>query len=230
MTGVQTCALPIYLMAQLPAGISLENAAIEPAFVEDFTFGAIRKGGVTTLSGFVPDEATRARIGEMTGADTGSLLVAKGAPQSFPGALDYGLVLLSHMSDGELKLSGAGLSVSGVAASHQDYTAAAGLLARGAPDGVDMGEVNLEPATQEDYFWSVQKLADGSLTLRGYVPDETTRTAILARAGASATDQMQIANGAPATFYEDALVSISALQNLESGRAEIGRASCRERV
>ena len=210
------------LMAQLPAGISLENAAIEPAFVEDFTFDAMREGGMTTLSGFVPDEATRARIGEMTGADTGSLLVANGAPQSFPGALDYGLGLLSHMSDGELKLSGAGLSVSGTAASHEDYSAAAELLARGVPDGVDMAQAGLEPVTVEDYFWSAQKIIEGPLTIRGYVPDEATRTAILARAGSSVVDGMQIANGAPSTFYEDALVSISALQNLESGRSGFG--------
>ncbi len=210
------------LMAGLPGGISLEGNAIEPAFVEDFIFDAMRKSGVTSVSGFVPDEATRARIGEMTDADTTGLLLAQGAPQSLPSALEYGLGLLSYMSDGELTISGANLSVSGVAASHEDYAAAVKLLEQGAPDGVDLAGASLEPATQEDYFWSVQKLADGSLTIRGYVPDEATRTAILARAGALATDQMQIANGAPATFYEDALVSISALQNLESGRAGFG--------
>ncbi|HHG90469.1 MAG TPA: OmpA family protein, partial [Devosia sp.] len=210
------------LMAELPAGISLEGAAIEPAFVEDFTFGASRKGGVTGVSGFIPDEATRERVAELSGADTGALLVAGGAPESFSDALDFGMAVLARMDEGELKISGADLSVSGTAASHEDYAAVAELVGHGAPEGVTLGEVSLVPATQENYFWSIQKLADGSLTIRGYVPDEATRSAILARAGTSVVDQMQIAKGAPATFYEDALVAISALKNLESGRAGFG--------
>ncbi len=209
--------LSAVLMGELPAGVTLGNVTIEPAMVDDFTFEAARENSVTSVSGFVSDEATRERIGELTGADTTGLLLARGAPDSLPGALDFGLAVLSHMSDGELKISGAGLSVRGVAASHEGYNAAVELLGMGAPDGVVFQEISLEPLTEENYTWSVEKLADGTLDMEGFIPDAATRSALVMRAGADAMDKMQVANGAPATFYEDALVAISALKNLETG-------------
>lgn len=203
------------LMVELPNNISLDNSTIKPAFIDDYSFSATRADGVTLLSGFVPDETTRQNIADLTGVSTSNLKIASGAPENFNASLEYGLAYLGHMSNGQLDINNADLSVSGNASSASAFAMAGAL---GLPDGVNVTSAEITPITVTSYFWSAQKRADGSQTLRGYIPNSATRTALMARAGIGAIDHMQIASGAPETFYEDALVSLSALENLDTGR------------
>ncbi|HHS82084.1 MAG TPA: OmpA family protein, partial [Devosia sp.] len=206
------------LAADLPLGLTLAAADIAPATVEDYTFSAARTADGYQLSGFIPDEATRQHVAELTGADASPLLIARGAPDAFGASLDYGLGALAHMSNGTMQIEGADLTLSGTATSQLDY-AALKAMGNSVPEGVNARFAQLDPATADPYFWSVQKRADGSLTLRGYVPGDNDRALVLAEAGDNAIDHMQIAAGAPADFQSDSLAAIAALKNLETGRA-----------
>lgn len=228
------------LMAALPNNIVLANSSLQAPFVEDYTFSATRLAGETVLSGHVPDEATRTKIGELSGASTADLVLASGAPTGFLSSVTYGLSALGHLSDGEVNVTKTEVSVSGTAADTAEFNMAKALLAA-APVGANVVLAEITPpapivvptpavaeivaptVAPAPYFWSVQKRGDGSVTIRGFVPDETTRTAIMARAGKGAIDRMQIQENAPATFYEDALVSISAVKELGAGRAGFTR-------
>ena len=229
------------LMGALPNGLELANSTIQPAAVENYIFNAKRVDGETVLSGFVPSEEVRTKVGDLTGASTDGLVLASGAPEGFASSVVYGLSALGHLNNGEVNIEGADISVTGDAANNAEFTMARALLSA-APAGANvvMSEIAAPPvamvevATPEivaptvapaPYFWSTQKRSNGTLTIRGFVPDEATRAALLGRAGGNAVDRMQIQENAPATFYEDALVSISALQDLESGRAGYTRGS-----
>jgi len=212
-------ALTTSLMGKLPAGVTLKTAAISPPFVENYIFDAIRKNGDTIVSGLVPNEATRTKIAELTGASIENLQLASGAPQNFMSSLDFGLKLLGTTIDGKVRLKQSELSFSGIAATRDDFEMATSLLTSGIPQGVELKVFNIDPAIKDPYFWFVQKSADGSISIFGNLPNEATRAAIMRRAGENAIDRTKISSGAPETFYADALSAISALSNLDEGRA-----------
>ncbi|MCF6325818.1 MAG: OmpA family protein [Devosiaceae bacterium] len=207
------------LSADLPNGLTLATAAISPAMVENYTFSASKDDNGTTVSGFVPDEATRNKVEEMTGAPTQDLDLASGAPQNFMSSLDFGLKLLGTTSDGEMSYENSELTITGTAASAENFEMAGSLASSAAPEGVELKVFSIDPQIATPYFWFVQKGDDGILSVNGNVPNKTTRAAIMRRAGENAVDRMQIAGGAPETYYADALAGISSLSILDSGRA-----------
>ena len=210
------------LDGDLPFGMTLANIDIIPALVQDYAFDATRTDGTYAVSGFVPDEGTRTSIAELTGADISELLIARGAPENFKDNVTFGLAALGHMSNGNMKVEGSDLTISGTAASQLDFSALS-TMAGTVPEGVSASFARLNPAIADPYFWSVQKRNDGTLTMRGYVPDDSARALVMARAGNDANDQMQLAAGAPRTFPSDSLAAIAAVKNLETGRAGFSR-------
>jgi len=207
------------LEAALPSGLTLATAAISPAMVENYVFGANRNDGLTTVFGFVPDEATRAKIADLTGASTAGLELASGAPQNFMSSLDFGLKLLNATDGGEMSINNSQLAITGTAASPEKYEMANTLLSSSTPADVELKVFSVDPAIVDPYFWFVQRGDDGALNVIGNVPNDTTRATIMRRAGENAVDRMQISGGAPETFRADALAAISSLANLDSGRA-----------
>ncbi len=207
------------LSASLPDGLTLATAAISPAMVENYTFNASKNNDGATVSGFVPDEATRTRVAEMTGASTQNLNLASGAPQNFMSSLDFGLELLGTTNIGEMSFVNSELTITGTAASAEKFEMANSLASSPTPMGVELKVFNIDPQITSPYFWFVQKGDDGILSVNGNVPNQTTRAAIMRRAGENAVDRMQISGGAPETFYADALAGISSLSNLDSGRS-----------
>lgn len=105
--------------ARLPQGFELVKVEVSPGPVSPFVFEADRKAATTTLTGFVPDEGSRARL--IDGARRrfydskveDRLVVAQGAPPKFTEAAEAALAALARLDEGKLSLADAKLSVSG---------------------------------------------------------------------------------------------------------------------
>ena len=100
-------------MAMTPVGVALD---LDPPRVEGYEFTATRSGGAIVLDGFVPDAPTRDRLEAITGIDASGLDLARGAPERFDSAVDFGLDLLEHLSEGRFSLRDTTLSIEGRAA------------------------------------------------------------------------------------------------------------------
>jgi OOP family OmpA-OmpF porin len=99
------------IRTRLPSGFELGSVEVALGPVSPYVFEAVRKGGALTLSGFVPDAATRTRF--VDGArrrffDANieeHLEVAEGAPEKFAIATEAALAALSRLGDGKLSIS-----------------------------------------------------------------------------------------------------------------------------
>jgi OOP family OmpA-OmpF porin len=215
-------------MAALPAGFRAGTVDLKPPALAPYSFGIDKNAAGLSLSGAVPDRATRERIA--TGLAGQNLrdgtAFASGAPVGFPALaatlVDWAKrlpVLQARLTDGRLDLSGE-------AADWASFDAVqAGLQAL--PAGITPGNVNLTPPIQRPFTWSATRTA-GEIVLAGHVPDETTRNRLLAEAralwpAASVIDAMRVARGAPADFDQAtaAIFALGQLARLDSGAAEL---------
>src|SRR5690606_27177107 len=89
------------------------TASLEPPRVADYRLTATRTADGISFTGHVPDEATLTLLRNLDGADVDSLELARGAPDRFASGLDFGLALLSRLSEGTIELKGTRLSVGG---------------------------------------------------------------------------------------------------------------------
>ncbi|MCF6302437.1 MAG: OmpA family protein, partial [Devosiaceae bacterium] len=211
------------LTGDLPNNIKLASSDIQPAFLKNYMFSVSQAEGKTTLNGFVPDEATLSAIIDRAGAGaTNNLKIAAGAPEHF-----YEDALVAISAARELGTGSAGYASDSWFLTGQPATIATSAAAQNAlitaRTNAENWNISLDAAPDTvPYSWSVEKFEGGNIVISGNVPNEATRNAIMARAGAGATDNMVIANGAPDHFYEDALVAVSATKELEEGRAGHG--------
>jgi OOP family OmpA-OmpF porin len=113
--------------------------------------------------------------------------------------------------------SGSDGAPSAPVASDPDTTATGGLAEAGAE--------GLPAADPSPYVFTATR-ADGALQLRGFVPDDAARAAIIEAARRSyltdrIDDQLAIAAGAPPGFRDGALVAVEALSRLATGEASL---------
>lgn len=202
-------------MAELGATLTLA-----PPRVEAYAFVATRADGTTTLTGHVPDAATRDRLEALEGVDAAGLELARGAPERFDAAVDYGLDLLGHLSEGRFAVDGASLTIEGRAATAADLAAVETSLALGAPQGLILAATDIKPPIADPFVWSAEKTADGEIGIEGFVPSQETRRALLAAAGGTASDASSIADGAPPNFEKEATAALAILPLLQSGRID----------
>ncbi len=119
--------------AHLPPGFELARLDVAAGAVSPYVFSAERKNGEVAISGYAPDEATRARLIEAArkrffdAAVVDHLTVAKGAPPAFAEATDRALGALARLAEGRLAFNGAAVTLSGAAR----YDAARAEIERG---------------------------------------------------------------------------------------------------
>jgi OmpA-OmpF porin, OOP family len=214
----------------LPAGFSLSRAEITAPTISPYTWSAIRNGAAVTLSGYVPDDATRtANVAAVRTAVSGAQVTDQqvlglGAPAGFAGMTGYAIGQLGRLSSGAASLANTAYTITGAAPSlaiRGDVVAATASL----PAGFSLAQQNVTAPTISPYSWSAVR--NGSaITLAGFVPDEATRAANITAARAAVpnallTDQQTLGAGAPNGFAGMAAYGIGQLAKLNAGTASL---------
>ncbi len=195
------------------------NIRLEPPKIADYRFYADRQNGKTSLSGYVPHETEKTRLGELDGFDVSKLKLGWGAPEGFDKSVEFGLSALENLSEGRFSLENDEVSLVGTAKSVDDYDALADLISSGI-NGANIKLAQISPPTVETYSWSAQKSAEGVTTLTGFAPSDDIKGQ-LEIAGAGAIDEMSLAKGAPGNFEENAKAGLKALSLLDSGEVKL---------
>jgi len=193
------------------------TVTLEPPRVADYTLDMQKASDTLSFSGFVPDAATREKLGKLGGADVSKLSLGRGAPQRFASAVDFGLGVLAHLSEGQVTIKGERLSLGGRAATIADFKAINDLLAQGAPQGLSIAVAEIHPPIANPFTFSAVKADTGMVTISGYVSDEATRKALRAKVSDLASDTADPADGAPKNFAFSAGKGLEILALLDSG-------------
>jgi serine/threonine protein kinase/osmotically-inducible protein OsmY len=211
----------------LPGGWTA-TLAVDPATIASYTFAAGLTGGRVTLTGHVPDEASRTRITDavkavLPGAPVeDALLIADGAPAEFAELATFGLGRLADLADGRVALTDREVKIQGRARSHDAYQALS-TLSNPVAGGTML--VAVRPPQVSPYEWAVS-LDRNQAVLSGYVPSPEARTEIAAAAarlmrGISIRDDSRIADGAPENFLAAARFAVDQAQRLARGRVAL---------
>lgn len=204
-------------LAMTPAGVTVD---LDPPRVEGYEFTATRSGAEIVLDGFVPDGPTRDRLDALDNVDASGLDLARGAPERFDSAIEFGLEILGHLSEGRFSLHDTTLSIEGRATTVADFTAVETTLALGAPQGLLLSTAEVKPPLASPFTWSAQKAADGRVRMSGYVPSQLTRNALQEAAVGLGEDATTLADGNPPEFEQQAVAALGVLPLLKSGAIE----------
>jgi len=123
------------IRARLPQGVELGPIEIAPGPASPYVFEAARKDGVVTLSGFVPNAATRARLVDGArrrfagGLVDDRLEIAEGAPEKFSDAAEAALAAFARLRDGRVTLADNQITLDGTASFDGARAAIAAALA-----------------------------------------------------------------------------------------------------
>ncbi len=205
-----------------PDGYILASNVSTPR-VTDFVWSAIRKNGTIVLKGYAPGEESREEIEAMVidvanGASVDNQLkLASGEPADWDERITFAIEHLKALKSGEVRISNAGIMVSGEAVSNASYVA---MTKMNAPEGVSVTKTISRPVVAP-FIWSA-RIDEDELVLGGRVPDEAARKALLLKAravadGRKVVDEMKFAAGAPQGWQK---LSTFALENL--GRMKTG--------
>ncbi|MGB7431395.1 MAG: BON domain-containing protein, partial [Ahrensia sp.] len=158
---------------------------------------------------------------------TDEMTLARGAPDGYAALAAFGLSQLGNLQTGEVALSNADYTVSGVAADAEAYEAELARATNGLPDAGTLVAANITPpAIDGPYVWSASKAADGAITLEGFAPSLDARNAIEAQAasaneGATITNNLKIATGAPEGFEQLTAFGLGQLSGLSTGTSSL---------
>ena len=192
--------------------------ALEPPRIADYWMSATRQpGGVVVFDGYAPDEATREAFSLREGADTAWLKLGRGAPERYQSGVDFGLAALDLMSEGRIALRDNVVTLVGTARSGADYEALRATMAAGAPQGLVLARAEIQAPRVDLYSWSATRDETGAVTLAGLVPNPETKAALLAVAGASASETLTFASGEPGNFVASAQTALDLLPRLRDG-------------
>ncbi|MGE3246691.1 MAG: BON domain-containing protein [Beijerinckiaceae bacterium] len=211
------------------AGVRLATTELTALPVQaPYVFGASRNGNTITLTGSVPDPATRASIVAAARQAAGAggtvddkMQYAAGAPAGFAAGSGALVALLSGLSSGEVGATGDSVSLKGVAASGSGYAA----LLPGAiklPGGFRAGSISVMPPAAPSYSFAAAHDGD-RMVLSGSVPSEDVRKELNAAAKAvqgiaHVEDRLSFASGAPGRFGEVARGGLELAGKLKGGR------------
>ncbi|MVS97794.1 OmpA family protein [Devosia marina] len=199
---------------------------LQPPRIADYWISINRQpGNVLVFDGYVPDEATRAQFAEVDGADVSFLKFGAGAPEAYRRAVDFGLELLAHLSEGRFALAGNVVSLSGSAQTPTDYRAIQTLLETGLPQGVSLGEMAYQAPAAASYSFAARRDSSGAVTLEGLLPNPQVETELLALAGPNARSNVSFASGEALNFAASAEQALQFLPWLRSGVVRFDGAS-----
>ena len=225
LTGVP----PSFEVAQaVTEALSGPNSIVElqPPRIADYWISINRQpGNLLVFDGYVPDEATRAQFAEVEGADVSFLKFGAGAPETYRRAVDFGLELLSHLSEGRFALAGNAVSLSGFALTPTDYRTVQALLDTGLPQGLELGEMAYQAPPAANYSFAARRDASGAITLEGMLPSPQVETDLLALAGSNARSNASFASGETPNFAASAEQAMQFLPWLRNGVVRFDGAS-----
>lgn len=204
-----------------------------------YSWLATRERDAVTLSGFVPDEATAtANIAAASAAVPGlrvddRQMLAFGARAGFAAVTQKMLGELAGLSSGKVALDDTRFCIEGKATTPERFLALRERTASLGQGGFTAVECSLEPPTIAPYRWSVEKSADGGLSVTGFYPSDEARqqiSAALRRSFPEPTridDQSKPALGEPGAFLVKVTRAIGDLARLRNGKAELDAGSYR---
>ncbi|MFN3171172.1 MAG: OmpA family protein [Hyphomicrobiales bacterium] len=185
-------------LAEPPSSLTIGDIALNPPTVSPYTWSADATESGVTLSGFVPDDATRSMILDAAaslGEVTDSMELGFGAPDGFADAAFSLLAQMRGLDNASASLTDRDLTLEGDAADSAAYDAANAFLG-GLPSGFDSISGRIAPPVADPFVTMLTKTGEG-FTLSGVLPDETARAVILdALAGTPVTDTSTVARGA----------------------------------
>ncbi len=193
---------------------------LEPPRIANYRFYADKQNGKISLSGYVPHENEKARLGEIENFDVSELKLGWGAPDNFDKSLNFGLDALNLMSEGRFALEGEELALAGSAKNSEDFEKLTDLIAKGV-SGATIKTAQISPPNIDLFTWSAKKDTSGEIKLSGYVPDLQTKQQLANLANAS-SENMLVALGAPENFAENAKKGLEILAKLDNGEVKLG--------
>jgi OmpA-OmpF porin, OOP family len=190
-----------------------------------FVWSAERDVVRVTLGGSSPLPASKARLLEAARAALGGVEVvdqmnlSRGAPPRFDNAALLLLDQIGKLKDGKITISDNKVSLSGMARDLGGREAIAAAL-KNLPEGfaVAANDIKAPPYIFQAYKDPVAS----TLTLTGYVPDNTVHAALAAAAGRKffnekVVDNLKASAGAPAGFANAVASALGALSRLSTG-------------
>jgi OOP family OmpA-OmpF porin len=201
-----------------------DNTRLVPE-ARPFVWSAERDVARVTLGGNAPLPASKSKLLEAARAGLGGVDVAdqmnlaRGAPPRFDNAALLLLDQVGKLKDGKVAISDTRISVSGMARDLGGREAIAAAL-KNLPDGfsVAANEIKAPPYIFQAYKDPVAL----TLTLTGYVPDNTVHAAIAAAAkrkffNEKVVDNLKASVGAPARFVNAVTPALGVLSRLSTG-------------
>ncbi|HEV7274938.1 MAG TPA: OmpA family protein [Devosiaceae bacterium] len=198
-------------VAQAGAAVNLD-----PPRVDRYFFTATRQDETIVLDGLVPDAAALRRLQDLPQVDASGLEMARGAPTRFASAVEFGLDVMGHLSEGRFSIRDNVLALHGRAKTLADLAAVETIVALGAPQGLVLAKAELQPPLASPYTWTAEKPEKGRLRLSGHVPSSAVRAALQEAAG-TARDTTVLADGAPGDFESAARSGLALLPLLTAG-------------
>jgi len=188
----------------------VDNRTVLMAAQSPYIFSAEKTGNTVIVSGYAPDESTRARI--ITGAEkalpsaeiANEIELARGAPQKFVEMTEFGFSQLAGLGSGRINWSDQDLTISGVARDQRSYNSINTALSGAFPGHSKLAASDISAPFASPYIWAAN--FDGSeISLTGHVPSEATRKNIVQSArgalpAATIVDEMVLASGEPEAF------------------------------
>src|SRR3954449_10742790 len=195
------------------------------AEAKPFVWNAERDVVRVTLSGSAPLPSMKGRLTEAARKEVGGVEVAdqmglaRGAPPRFEAAATLLLDQIGKLKDGKITISDTKINLSGMARELGGREAIAAAL-KNLPEGFSIAanEIKAPPYVFQAYKDPVAQ----TLTLTGYVPDNTIHAALVAAAGRKffgekIVDNLKPSVGAPANFAAVVTSAVGALSRLSTG-------------
>lgn len=213
---------------KLPEGYSLGSVTVSRPLASPFVWSIDRDDNGVTVSGFVPDPATRDRLLAVVRETVGprnvfdNLDYASGAPEGFADIAESAVDYIDLLASAHISLSDRRLVVSGRAASPDAYRTLNAYLETWNPPGFTLQKSIALPIV-EPFTLTVSK-SRGRVTITGFLPTEEVRNGVTSAARAIAGDgepviETTLADGAPADFGAAAQFAVGLLAKLDEGTA-----------
>ncbi len=221
------------LRDNVPPAIKLGPVDIQPARADPFVWSANFDGSSVVLAGFVPNDVVRESLVAAVKATLAGvpvddrMAIASGDPPGFAEAAAFAIGELDRLRHGGVTLDGLKLDVAGDAKSVDDYEAALASLGGALPEGMQVVDTEITPATVSPYFWKAER-SDARIVLTGYVPGPRARAEVTALAqslfaGDAIDQRMRVAAGEPRMDWLGGIkFALGQLAKLSHGSVELG--------
>lgn len=212
----------------LPEGYGLAPVKVSRPLASPFVWSIDRDDDGVTISGFVPDPATRNTLLDIVRETIGprnvfdNLDYASGAPKGFAETAAAAADYLDLLASAHIALSDRTLVISGRAASPEAYRTLNAYLETWNPPGFVLQKSVALPIV-EPFTLTISK-SRGRVTITGFVPTDDAEGDISDAAQAIAGDnepvvETTLADGAPQGFGAAAQFAIGLLAKLDEGTA-----------